>query len=40
MQRGVAEPAFLGYIPEGFRVYRGVVAKAHSGFMKKIQIEP
>ncbi len=35
----LGRPAFLGYIPEGFRIYRGAVARIHSGFIQKIQKE-
>ncbi|MEQ8407557.1 MAG: ParA family protein [Gammaproteobacteria bacterium] len=33
------KPAFLGFIPQRFRIYRGVVAKQHSGFLQRIQKE-
>lgn len=32
-------PAFLGYIPEGFKVYAGAVAQQHSTFLSKIEKE-
>jgi cellulose biosynthesis protein BcsQ len=32
-------PAFLGYIPEGFRVYGGAVAGEHSRFLSRIDKE-
>src|SRR5262249_52404807 len=32
-------PVFLGYIPEGFKVYGGVVAREHSRFLSKIERE-
>jgi AAA domain len=32
-------PAFLGYIPEGFRVYAGEPTVAHSGFLARIDRE-
>ena len=30
-------PRFLGYIPQGFRVYRGVATKGHAGIMTRIE---
>jgi cellulose biosynthesis protein BcsQ len=30
-------PAFLGYIPEGFKVYGGVLAREHSSFLSRIE---
>lgn len=33
------EPSFLGYIPEGFKTYGGVVAKEHSKFLSRIEKE-
>lgn len=32
-------PVFLGYIPEGFRVYRGVITQAHSAYLARIERE-
>jgi cellulose biosynthesis protein BcsQ len=32
-------PAFLGYIPEGFKVYGGAVAREHSRFLSRIEKE-
>lgn len=32
-------PVFLGFIPQRFRIYRGVVVRQHSGFLQKIQKE-
>lgn len=32
-------PAFLGYIPEGFKVYGGEVAREHSNFLARIDKE-
>lgn len=32
-------PAFLGYVPEGFKVYAGGVAQQHSGFLSRIEKE-
>ncbi len=32
-------PAFLGYVPEGFKVYAGLPTIAHSGFLTKIDRE-
>lgn len=30
------KPHFLGYIPQRFRVYRGIVSKGHAGLMSRI----
>jgi cellulose biosynthesis protein BcsQ len=30
-------PAFLGYIPEGFKVYGGVLAREHSSYLSRIE---
>jgi len=32
-------PAFLGYVPEGFKVYGGAVAAQHSQFLSRIEKE-
>jgi hypothetical protein len=32
-------PIFLGYIPEGFRIYAGVVTQEHSAFLSRIEKE-
>jgi len=32
-------PAFLGYVPEGFKVYGGTVAREHSRFLSRIDKE-
>lgn len=32
-------PVFLGYVPQGFKIYGGVVARAHSQFLSRIERE-